>query len=82
MHCGSQMSRVNVAIAVAEGARELIYEVAAKCRAIGLEHTSTLPDFGLLLGSVDADSLPRLKAVRGVEAVEVEGTPSRASGPG
>ena len=67
------MSRVNVAIAVAEDARDSIYEVAAKCRALGLEHTSTLPDFGLLLGSVDADSVPQLKAVWGVEAVEIEG---------
>ena len=66
------MSRVNVAIAVAEDARDLLYEVAASCRALGLEHTSTLPEFGLLLGSVEFASLPGLRAVYGVEAVEVE----------
>jgi hypothetical protein len=68
------MSRVNVAIAVADELRDCIFEVAATCRALGLTHTSTLADFGLLTGSVEFDDLPRLRAVPGVVAVEVERT--------
>jgi len=65
-------SRANVAIAVAEDARGRIYEVAAVCKAVGLEHTSTLTDIGVLLGSVELDDLLSLRAVPGVVAVEVE----------
>lgn len=66
------MSRVNVAIAVADELRDSIFEVAASCRALGLTHTSTLADFGLFTGSVELDHLPSLRAVPGVVAVEVE----------
>lgn len=65
-------SRANVAVAVADDARERIYEVAAVCRAVGLDHTSTLADIGVLLGSVELDDLLSLRAVPGVVAVEVE----------
>jgi len=66
------MSRVNVAIAVADELRDSIFEVAATCRALGLTHTATLADFGLFTGSVELDDLPSLRAVPGVVAVEVE----------
>jgi len=75
----SAVNRANVAIAIAESARDRIYEVAAACRALGLEHTSTLTDIGVLLGSVELDNLPRLWAVPGVVAVELE-RDSRVSG--
>jgi hypothetical protein len=66
------VNRANVAVAVADDARERIYEVAAVCRAVGLDHTSTLTDIGVLLGSVELDNLFSLRAVPGVVAVEVE----------
>lgn len=69
---GYSLRRVNVAIAVAEDARERIYEVAATCRALGLEHTSTLTDIGVLMGSVELDNLSTLRDVPGVVAVELE----------
>lgn len=66
------MSRINVAVAVADEARSCIYEVAAACRALGLKHTATLTEIGVLTGSVEFSILPRLWAVPGVVAVEVE----------
>jgi hypothetical protein len=69
---GRSVSRVNVAVAVAEDARGRIYEVAAACRALGLEHTSTLADIGILTGSVEFHDLPKLRAIPGILAVELE----------
>jgi hypothetical protein len=64
--------RINVAIAVAEQARDRIYEVAQVCRAFGFAHTSTLPHIGVLIGSAEAGDLPMLRAIPGVLAVETE----------
>jgi precorrin-6B methylase 2 len=69
---GRSVSRVNVAVAVAEDARGRIYEVAAECRALGLEHTSTLADIGVLTGSVEYHDLAKLRAIPDVVAVELE----------
>ena len=60
-------------VAVTDDARDRIHEVAAACRALGLEHTSTLADVGVLLGSLQLDNLLSLWAVPGVLAVEIEG---------
>lgn len=65
--------RANVLITVSENARDRIHEVAAACRALGLEHTSTLADVGVLLGSLELDNLLGLWAVPGVLTVEIEG---------
>jgi hypothetical protein len=66
------VSRVNVAIAVAESARLRIYEIAAACRALGFEHSSTLADIGVLTGSAELEMLPRIRRLPGVVAVEIE----------
>ena len=66
------MSRVNVAVAVADDAQSRIYEVAAACRALGLAHTSTLATVGVLTGSMESDELAKLFGVPGVLAVEIE----------
>ena len=66
------MSRVNVAVAVADDAQGRIYEVAAACRALGLDHTATLAGVGVLTGSMEFEALAKLRAVPGVLAVEVE----------
>lgn len=66
------MSRVDVAVAVADDARVRLYEVAAACRAMGLQHTATLAAVGVLIGSMEARDLARLWAVPGVLAVEVK----------
>jgi hypothetical protein len=66
------VSRVDVAVAVAEEARGRFYEVAAACRALGLKHTATLAAVGVLVGSMEACDLARLWAVPGVLAVEVK----------
>ncbi len=66
------MSRVNVAVAVAEDARGRIYEIAAACRALGLDHSATLALVGVLTGSMESDDLVKLWAVPGVLAIEVE----------
>ncbi len=66
------MSRVNVAVAVADDAQSRIYEVAAACRALGLTHTSTLATVGVLTGSMESAELVKLFGVPGVLAVEVE----------
>ena len=77
------VTRIKVAIAVAEEARDRIYEVAAVCRALGFGHTSTLSDVGVLMGSVEPADLPTLRAIPGVAAIETErnfaldGTPAR-----
>ena len=64
------VNRVNVA--VAEDARDCIDEVAAACRAVGLDHTATLTSVGVLTGSVEFATLAKLWAIPGVLAVEVE----------
>jgi hypothetical protein len=61
-----------VAIAVTEGARGRIHEIAATCRALGLQHAVTLTGVGLLIGSVGLRDLRRLWGVPGVIAIEVE----------
>lgn len=66
------LSRVNVAIAVTDEARNQIAEVAAACRRLGLEHTSTLAGVGVLLGSVDVGDLPKLRTLPHVAAVEIK----------
>jgi hypothetical protein len=66
------VSRVNVAVAIEDDAQGRIYEVAAACRALGLNHTATLAAVGVLTGSVESDKLAKLLAVPGVLAVEVE----------
>jgi hypothetical protein len=70
---GYAMSRVNIAVAVADDARGRIYEIAAACRALGLHHSATLARVGVLTGSMESDDLVRLWAVPGILAVEVEG---------
>jgi hypothetical protein len=65
-------ARVNVAVAVADDACSCIYEIAAACRAVGFDHTATLPAVGVLTGSVEFERLASLWAVPGVVAVEVE----------
>jgi hypothetical protein len=66
------VSRVNVAVAVADDARSCIYEIAAACRAVGFDHTATLTTVGVLTGSVEFEKLANLWAIPGVVAVEVE----------
>ena len=66
------MSRINVAVAVADDARDRIHEVAAACRALGLERTVTLAVVGVVTGSMDFRDLRKLWAVPGVLAVELE----------
>lgn len=73
------MKRINVAIAVAEEARDRIFEVAAVCRALGFGHTSTLSGIGILMGSAEVGDLPMLRAIPGVVAVETE-RPLRVGG--
>lgn len=80
VHVGHACRRVNVAIAVAEGALHRIDAVVAAACALGLEHTSTLSGIGVLIGSVEVASLPRLRALSDVETVELErGTRLRES---
>jgi len=66
------VSRVDVAVAVAEDARGRFSEVAAACGALGLRHTAMLPAVGVLTGSMEARDLGRLWGVPGVLAVEVK----------
>jgi hypothetical protein len=66
------VSRVNVAVAVADDAQGRIYEIAAACRALGLDHSATLAMVGVLTGSIEFAYLEKLLAVPGVLAVEVE----------
>jgi hypothetical protein len=66
------VSRVNVAVAVADEAQGRIYEVAAACRALGLDHSATLAMVGVLTGSMESEDLAKLWAIPGVLAVEVE----------
>jgi hypothetical protein len=67
----SSLSRVKVAIAVTDDACNEIDEVAAACRRLGLEHTSTLAGVGILLGSVELGDLPKLRTLPRVAAVEI-----------
>jgi hypothetical protein len=69
---GHSSNRVNVAIAVAEYALHRIDAVVAAACALGLKHTSTLNGIGVLIGSVEVATVPKLRALSDVEAVELE----------
>jgi hypothetical protein len=75
-----EFSRVEVAVALTEDAVGRIEEVAAACRALGLEHDSTLGGVGVLTGSAGRDDLMKLRTVPGVLAVETR-TLHHAHGP-
>jgi len=66
------VSRVNVAVAVADEAQSRIYEVADACRALGLDHSATLAMVGVLKSSMEFEDLAKLWAIPGVLAVEIE----------
>ena len=66
------MSQLKVAVAVADDARGRIYEVAAACRAVGLDHTVTLAGIGLLTGSMESRDLAKLLTIPGVLMVEIK----------
>jgi hypothetical protein len=66
------VSQLKVAVAVADDARTRIEEVAAACRAAGLDHTGTLAGVGLLTGSMESRDLARLLVIPGVLMVEVK----------
>jgi hypothetical protein len=69
------VSKVNVAVAVADEEQGRIYEIAAACRAAGLQHRTTLTTVGVLTGLVEYDYLGELKTVPGVLTVEVRCPP-------
>ena len=71
----SSMSRINVAVAVAEESRQRIYEIAAACRALGFETALTLEGIGVFIGSVELKNLARLRSLAEVVAVEIERQP-------
>lgn len=66
------VSRLNVVVAVADDAQGRIHEVAAACRALGLDHAATLAAVGLVKGSMESRDLGKLLAIPGVLMVEVE----------
>ena len=66
------MSRLKIAVAVADNARGRIYEVAAACQAVGLDHTVMLAGIGLLTGSMESRYLAKLLAIPGILMVEVK----------
>jgi hypothetical protein len=71
-HPENSLSRVKVAIAVTDDACAQIEQVAAACRRLGLDHTSTLAGVGVLLGSVELGDLPKLRTLPRVAAVEIK----------
>jgi hypothetical protein len=64
------MSRVNVAVAVADAALDRFHEVLAACRAHGFEADAALSGVGILVGSVHPSQVERLRGIAGVAAVE------------
>jgi hypothetical protein len=66
------MSRVRVAIAVADDALTRLPEVMELCRNLGFRADSTLTGVGIFTGSVDADALEALRGLPDIAAVELE----------
>ena len=66
------MSRIRVAIAVADEALERMEEVMRACRALGFWADSTLTGVGVFTGVIEAETIGALRAVPGVAAVELE----------
>jgi hypothetical protein len=62
--------RVTVAIALTDAVLGHARQVAAACRRLGFEDDSILDGIGVMTGSAERESLPRLRAVPGVLAVE------------
>jgi hypothetical protein len=65
-------NRINVAVAIEDGALDDLNEVAADCRARGLQIERKLAGVGVLVGSVLRRNLERLRGTPGVAAVEPE----------
>jgi hypothetical protein len=66
------MSRIRVAIAVADDALERAQEVLASCRALGFRADSALTGVGIFTGWMEAQNVGALRGVLGVAAVELE----------
>ena len=69
------MSRVNVAVALEDDAQGRIYEVAAACRALGLDHTATIAAVGVLTGSMESRELAKLLAIGREKVCSFSGFP-------
>lgn len=64
--------KLRLSIAVADDHLARLAEVAAACRAAGLEVEAELASLGVITGRAEARSIGGLRAVRGVSAVEPE----------
>jgi hypothetical protein len=66
------MSRIRVAMAVADDALERVQEVLASCRAVGFRADSALTGVGIFTGWIEAENVGALREIAGVAAVELE----------
>lgn len=64
--------QIRVAIAVSDEALERLEEVAYTCHTLGFRASSTLTHIGVMTGFIEVDRVTALRAVPGVEAVELE----------
>lgn len=66
------MSSVNVTVVVDDAHQAQILEVAAALQACGLTVQQTLPNIGMICGTVDTNQVGSLAEVEGVAAVELD----------
>lgn len=64
------MPKISVSIAVDDAYADQILTVVERLQAMGMEVEQTLPNIGVISGSIDADRVNRLYQVAGVQHIE------------
>ena len=68
------MNKVKITVSIDEAHINQIQEIAAQLGAMGMEIKQTMPAIGLVIGSVQAEKIPSLYKVEGIQNVEPERT--------
>ncbi|WP_414585011.1 ketohydroxyglutarate aldolase [Scytonema sp. PCC 10023] len=64
------MSQVNLVISVDDEHKNQILEVMENLQAIGMKVEQSMPQIGVIVGSIDSTKVEEVSAVEGVAAVE------------
>jgi hypothetical protein len=68
------MSRVKVSVGIQDDHIDRIGQVSDSLRSFGMDIEQTMPNIGMITGSIEAQKVDQLHQIAGVDAVELEQT--------